>query len=188
MQWKSVVALSALAIIFCLSFNFSETAADDNTGEMLADNNAGKLGIGFHSRFPVNGISVKYWTPTEIGLQGIFMRYGISLPTEDMSGALTTLSGRFLYTIKKESNVRFYFGAGASYTNGKVKEDGDEDTGSGFGLEGVGGVEYSLSGLPNLGLAFEFGGAFMRLSSEDSDDKLDLLFTTSGSVGIHYYF
>jgi len=176
------------AIAFALLLLCQAALADDNTSGAPAADAAGKLGIGFHSRFPLSGISLKYWTPTGIGLQGIVTRFGFSVPNDDVSGGLTLLGGRFLYTIQRESRVRFYVGAGASYTDAGIKEGASDETATGLGLEGVGGVEYSFSDLPNLGLAFEFGAGFLRLTPKDSDDQLNLHFTTSGTVGIHYYF
>ena len=121
------------------------------------------------------------------------MRAGISVPSEDISVSLTTLGGRFLYTVQKKPRVRLYLGGGVNYTIlGTEVEDSDFDeadtaNGTGIGFEGVGGVEYSFSDLPNLGFAFEFGLGFLKLSAED-ETNLDLHFTTSGTVGIHYYF
>ena len=186
--------LILVTITCCIGLKPSKGFADTHASETIAEDNAGKFGIGFHSTFPLSGISGKYWTPTGIGIQGFLMRAGISVPTEDISVSLTTLGGRFLFTVQEKSRTRLYLGGGASYTNTSVGEGAFEDeevpSSGGFGLEGVGGVEYSFSDLPNLGFAFEFGINFLRLSLEDeyTDDKLDLHFTTSGTVGIHYYF
>ena len=202
-----IALLTFVTITCCLGLKPSEAVADGHTSEVIADDNAGKFGIGFHSTFPFSGISGKYWTPTGIGVQGFLVRAGFSLPIENLSGSLTTLGGRYLHTIQRKSRVRLYLGGGASYTNatGKLELEDEEETtdGEGFGLEGVGGVEYSFSDLPNLGFAFEFGIGFLRLSSSEDEDEveldlhftededeveLDLHFTTSGTVGIHYYF
>jgi len=75
-----------------------------------------------------------------------------------------------------------------SYTAATAKSEDEEEKGTGFGLEGVTGVEYTFSDLPNLGFAFELGISFLRLSADSSDDKLDFHFTTGGTVGVHYYF
>lgn len=189
------IALLVFAtIISCLGFRPAEALADSNTSEVTADHDTGKFGIGFHSTFPLSGISGKYWTPAGIGIQGFLMRAGISVPTEDISASITTLGGRFLFTVEEKSRAKLYLGAGMNYTDASVREDDefsedDESGGSGLGLEGIGGVEYSFSDLPNLGFAFEFGINFLRLSAEEfEDDELNLHFTTSGTVGIHYYF
>jgi hypothetical protein len=166
----------------------NESPADDKASIASTDNNDGKLGVGFHNRFPVSGLSCKFWTPTGVGFQGILSRFGFSLPTENVSASLTTLGGRLLYTIKRETRTKFYIGGGGSYTDVSAEAEGDSESASGFGLEGVGGIEYTFSDLPNLGFSFEFGIGFLRLTPEDSDDNIDLHFTTSGTVGIHYYF
>ena len=188
MKKGCLITLFTLAMIACFSgFKPTEALADSDTGEIVA-NGSGKFGIGFHNAFPLSGISAKYWTSKGIGLQGFLMRVGFSLPIEDLSGSLTTVGGRFLYTVHTKPRVKFYLGAGTHYTDMEVSEGEYEDANSrGIGLEGVGGVEYSFSDLPNLGFAFEFGMGFLSLGTEDDDD-LNLHFTTSGTVGIHYYF
>ncbi len=185
-----IALLAFVTIISCLGLKSSEALADTHISEATADDSAGKFGIGFHSTFPLSGISGKYWAPTGIGFQGYLMRAGFSVPTEDISASMTMLGGRFLYTVQKKSRARLYLGGGLNYADASAREDDEEISGgSGLGFEGVGGVEYSFSDLPNLGFAFEFGINFLRLSAEEyEDDELSLHFTTSGTVGIHYYF
>ena len=184
-----IALLTFVTITFCMGLKPSEAFADGNTIEVTADDNAGKFGIGFHSTFPLSGISGKYWTPTGIGFQGFVMRAGFSVPTQDISASMSMIGGRFLGTVQRKPRARFYLGAGVNYTDASAREDDEEvPGGSGLGLEGVGGVEYSFSDLPNLGFAFEFGVNFLRLSAEEEEDELNLHFTTSGTVGIHYYF
>lgn len=198
-----IAFLAFVTIMFSLVFIPSGAFADGKTVEVTANDYAGKFGIGFHSNFPLSGISGKYWTPTGIGIQGFLARagMGISLSSERVSASVTMLGGRFLYEVSEKSRVRLYLGGGANYTSMEAEyEEADEDSffneedstsGKGIGFEGIGGVEYSFSDLPNLGFAFEFGINFLQLSLEEEeyeDDKLNLHFTTSGTVGIHYYF
>ena len=182
--------LLIFATIACfMGFQPSDTFADSHASEETTDVKNGKFGIGFHTDLPLNGISAKYWTPTGIGFQGLIFRAGFSVPSEDISASLSTLGGRFLYTVQEKVRSRFYLGGGANYTLMNVGDSEVDVNNVGLGLEGFGGVEYSFSEHPNLGFAFEIGIKFIRLNSDEfEDDALDLHFTTSGTVGIHYYF
>ena len=184
MRFGSSVCLSVVVGTMAL---LGSAFAQDGSEADLVDN-SGKFGIGFQSRFPLSCISVKYWTPGTLGLQGVVTRAGMSVSYDELSASLTSVSGRLLLTVRRQSNARFYLAGGVSYTDAVVKDEWSKSGASGLGLEGVGGVEYSLKGLPNLGLAFEFGIAFTRFGEPDSDDTVDIHFTPAGTVGVHYYF
>ena len=105
-----ITLLIFATITCCIGFIPSEAFADSHASEAIAEDSAGKFGIGFHSTFPLSGISGKYWTPTGIGIQGFLMRAGVSIPTEDISMSLTRLGGRFLFTVQEKSRARLYLG------------------------------------------------------------------------------
>ena len=181
--------LTFVTITCCLGLLFSEAVADGDAGQANADDNTWKVGIGVHNTFPFSGISWKSWM-SDIGIQFYVVRASMSVPTEKVSASLATVGSRFLITIQRKTRSRFYIGWGLSGIKARVKFQDKEEAPNGAGLEFVGGIEYSLSELPNFGIAFEFGSNLLRFkpTSKDSEDKSTLRFATFGTVGIHYYF
>lgn len=171
------------------------------------DADTGSFGIGTHGTFPLSGISAKYWSPTGTGIQG-FIASAIYPFPEDLTISFTRYGGRILYAVHKKPRTKLYIGAGVNYALTTIFDIFSDANVESFGLEGLCGVEYAFSELPNIRFSFEFGVNILRFGAKDtnfkhfeyeySDDygyddygylyKRDLHFSTSGIVGIHYYF
>lgn len=137
-----------------------------------------RTGLGYNTQLSrnISSLAVRHWSGTGLGLEGIF-GFGFGNDT-----TLFNVGGKILGTIKKESNMRVYgYGLlGLEYASFDMGDDTESETdvvfGAGFG------VEFFLSGLPNLGFGVETGIGY--------DGGSEVFSTTSAttSVGVKYYF
>lgn len=91
------------------------------------------------------------------------------------------LGGKYHQNIHLEENINGFIGLGAFYLSDKT---GFPTSSTGLEFEGLFGVEFFFSGLPNLGIMVETGFAIRTIR--------EVSFATMGNgffgTGIHYYF
>jgi hypothetical protein len=91
------------------------------------------------------------------------------------------LGGKYHQNIHQEENINGFLGLGAFYLSDKT---GFPTASTGFEFDGLFGVEFFFSGLPNLGITVETGFAIRTIR--------EVSFATMGNgffgTGIHYYF
>ncbi len=136
-----------------------------------------RLGIGYKNQFSTDlpSLAVQYYPINDLGLSA-------ALGVDTQQGA-----SKFGFQVKvyriifSEDNLNFYMGAGA----GIVSQENNGTSQSGFELSGVGGAEFFLTGLDNLGFSFEAGAGITSLSS-------GVRFRTIGDsplrAGVIFYF
>lgn len=138
----------------------------------------GRTGIGYNAQLSsdISSFAVRHWTKTGLGLEGIF---GFAFGNDETK---INIGGKILGTIKKETNMRVYgYGLlGLDYYSFDFAGVSDSDTNIVFG--GGLGVEFFLSGLPNLGFGVETGVAY------DGGSEVFGTSAATTSVGIRYYF
>jgi len=155
-KMKKVVTGLVVAGIL-LSFPFKGESADLK----------GRLGVGYSALSPLSGWSIRYWLSENLAVNGIF---GFHFET-DSSEFL--LGGRVIYKVKDETNLNLYLG-------GEIGADLRENADDNFSIGPFAGVEFFLSGLPNLGFGAEIGAYYQ--SAEDA------FATAFGRLVAHYYF
>jgi hypothetical protein len=150
-----------------------------SASNVAAKDMLGLVGIGFNSQLSprdITSISVKYWAGSKLCLQGMF-GFQMTDTVDEFD-----IGGKVLFSIKNEQNMHVYAGGGLGIANIDW-DQGDSDTA--FSLNGVLGVEYFFSGLPNLGFSTELGLMFRDYDDNDSvGSDADTFFT----AGMHYYF
>lgn len=153
-------------------------------GNVSAKNLQGRTALGFNSQlssidntfFNTQAISLKYWTNSRLCIQGL-----LGVMMDDRMDEVD-FGGKVLYNIKQEQNMNVYAGGGVGIAN--VDPDpGDSDTA--LFVSGILGVEFFLSGLPNLGFSTELG---LKFYNSDDFDAVGTDADTFMEAGIHYYF
>src|SRR5579884_3938685 len=139
----------------------------------------GRLGLGYNSEFAnsdssivghVPAISLKYGISKDIGVEGV-VGFNTGSPANDVVGL------KFFKNIFYETNLNFYFMAGAAAVQGNGK--------SGAQVLAGFGVEWFFPGLESLGFAMETGGSLDNLSGSYALKTLGVSFL---NAGIHFYF
>ncbi|OGS09513.1 MAG: hypothetical protein A2386_00985 [Elusimicrobia bacterium RIFOXYB1_FULL_48_9] len=150
-----------------------------------------RIGIGFDSQLSNAGmqsLALRYWLSEDMAAEG-FLGFAFG------DNKIFDLGGIFISVIKKEQNLNFYALGLIGMENTTTKVTSTAVTASGITtttedksetaltVGGGLGIEFFLSGLPNLGFGAEFGVGY------NSSTKL---FGTIGhwlsSVGIRYYY
>jgi len=152
---KLVIGLVAVGIL--LSFPFKGESA----------NLKGKLGVGYSALSPLSGWSIRYWLTGNLAVNGIF---GFHFETDNNE---FLLGGRAIYKVKDETNLNLYLG-------GEIGADLRENVDDNFSVGPFAGVEFFLSGLPNLGLGAEIGAYYQSAEKAFA--------TAFGRLVAHYYF
>ena len=117
------------------------------------------------------------WSPS----QWVTTDYLLGFNTDD-SVNLTLLGVKVVRHFILEENLNFYLGVGGYYLAAKV--DGAALVSTGIELDAILGLEFFLSGLPNLGLQVETGLGMRTVK------KMALRTLGNGflGLGVHYYF
>ncbi|MDY6967842.1 MAG: hypothetical protein SVR08_04190 [Spirochaetota bacterium] len=141
---------------------------------------SGRLGFGFTSQFSpnlVDAVSAKYWLNSNLCFQGIFGALLNSDATNEID-----LGGKVLFKIKDEENMHLLVGG----RMGIAYEDPDQgDSVTTVSLGGLIGIEFFLSGLPNLSFSTEIGAG---IANDDDNTSIGFDADTFLTAGIHYYF
>ena len=168
MQMSKVRLFTVLLVILLLA-----------AGNVSAKNLQGRTALGYSSqlsRNDIDSISIKYWPNSRLCIQGL-LGVMMSDPLDEID-----FGGKVLYNIKQEQNMNVYAGGGVGIAN--VDPDpGDSDTA--LFVSGILGVEFFLSGLPNLGFSTELG---LKFYNSDDFDAVGTDADTFMEAGIHYYF
>jgi len=168
MQMSKVKLFTVLLVILLLA-----------AGNVSAKNLQGRTALGYSSQLSTNdidSISIKYWPNSRLCIQGL-LGVMMSDPLDEID-----FGAKLLYNVKEEQNMNVYAGGGAGIAN--VDPDpGDSDTA--LFVSGILGVEFFLSGLPNLGFSSELG---LKFYSSDNFDAVGFDADTFLEAGIHYYF
>ena len=156
---------------------------------IMAKDLKGNLGVGYNSQISsprqfddaegevgVDAISAKYWSNNELAVQGLFgFNYSDSVDEID-------LGAKVYFKIKDEENLHVDAIGGLGFA--RVDPDkGDTETATWFNV-GV-GIEFFLSGLPNLGFSTEVG---LTIFDYDDDTSFGTTADSFIGAGIHYYF
>ena len=149
-------------------------------GNAYAKDMSGRLGFGFTSQFSPNqidAVSAKYWLNTNLCFQGIL---GTQLNSDDTNEI--DFGGKVFFKIKDEKNMHLLVGGNMVI----AYEDPDKgDSVTTVFLGGLVGVEFFLSGLPNLSFSTEIG---FGIANNDNNTKIGFDADTFLTAGIHYYF
>lgn len=135
-----------------------------------------RLGFGFtyHHFQPSTGISMRYHPDRYFAATGV-----LALSTG--GGAHSLVAGaKINRNLVVEENSLFYLGVGGFVIS--RKSAGVTDTGA--EADALGGVEFFLPGLPNLGIQLEAGIALRLMSGF----QLQTVGGGFASAGMHYYF
>jgi hypothetical protein len=160
-------ALSVLLVILSLAIPTTGWALKD-----LSD----RLGFGFtyHHFQPSTGVSMRYHPDRYFGATGV-------LALNAGRGSHTLVAGaKINRNLVVEENALFYLGLGGfilSTKTGTTTETGAE-------ADALGGVEFFLPGLPNLGIQLEAGLALRLMGGFE----LQTIGGGFASAGMHYYF
>lgn len=139
----------------------------------------GRLGLGYNAEFAnsdsnivnhVPAISLKYAISKDLGIEGV-VGFNTGSPANDVVGL------KFFKNIFYETNLNFYFMAGAAAVQGNSKSGAQII--SGFG------VEFFFPGLESLGFAMETGASLDNLGGSYALKTLGFSFL---NAGIHFYF
>ena len=119
----------------------------------------GRLGVGMSDHLSTNmkTLSLKLQNSRVSALGGSF---GVDT-SED--GSFYALGLKYYQLIYEEPQLNFYSAAGANIFTYK---DEDEDTASGYQLDGLFGSEFSFQGLESIGFSFEFGISVYNIDEE----------------------
>lgn len=153
-------------------------------------NNAGKFSVGYSGMLTgsfLQGISTRMWMSNKLGVEGnvTHARINVDDGTDDADAKLTAFTIKLMYSPVIKNNSRFYFGLEGGYGVGQA--DGSDDDLNITIVSPLIGVEYHLSGIPELGLNWEVSYKYNHLSSDGTDYEVDI----SGigmNIGAHYYF
>lgn len=147
-----------------------------------------KVGVGFDSQLSLGSdgvagptsLSVKYTLPASDKTVNIQLEALLGLSVVENRAANLVGGGRFLYTVIAEDNCNVFVGVGGAYIQGD-----DVDTVDGaIRIQPLGGVEFFLFGLENLGFTASLG------LNVDLGNPVSISTTaaTVGNLGVHYYF
>jgi hypothetical protein len=128
-------------------------------------------------------ISAKYWFNEDLGIEPLFGYF--TAKNGEIGGWAAEIAAKCIYNINKEENMNFYGGGGVGLIPMKIDYGRDSDTATGFTAMAFLGIEFFLSGLPNLAFDAEFGFQYVDV------DKFAQLSTYGGGfgvMGIRYYF
>lgn len=137
---------------------------------------AGKIGIGANSQLSaigLNSLAIRYWPTSRFAMDGLL---GFAFGGDNKA---FDIGAKFLGVIKAEQNMRLYGAGIIGVENTDI--NGKSDTA--FVIGGGLGVEFFLSGLPNLGFGAEFGVGYDSVTKTFSTVS-----TLLQSIGIRYYF
>jgi hypothetical protein len=145
---------------------------------------SGLVGVGFTNAFSgasgLTSVSARYWVDKQLGIEGLV---GFESVNRERGADLNrqVFAARLLLNFVQEDNLHLYGGAGLAL----LREEFDDDSDSGLGLDLFVGAEFFFQGLPNLGFSSEVG-------LEISDDGNTTFVGTHGgsfaTFGIRYYF
>lgn len=135
-----------------------------------------RLGFGFtyHHFQPSTGVSMRYHPDRYFAATGV-LALGAGRGTHSL-----VAGAKINRNLVVEENSLFYLGLGAFILSSKT--GGVTDTGA--EADALGGVEFFLPGLPNLGIQLEAGIALRLLSGF----QLQTIGGGFASAGMHYYF
>ena len=95
----------------------------------------------------------------------------------------TRIGAKLYRSVSMEENISFFLGAGL-FVVADQNDTAPKVLSSGFELDGLIGMEFFFSGLPNLGIAVETGLALRSVRAV----TFTSLGTPFGGAGLHYYF
>jgi len=130
-----------------------------------------------------DSLSVKYWITQQFGVEGLLGLTYAKYEDDKVFG--TTIGGRFHANLIYEQNMNVYAGAGLGLIPVSTDVNGDADNNVGFMMQGFGGFEFFLPGLPNLALNTEIG---LQYVDYDEFQGFGTFGAGFGVVGIRYYF
>lgn len=191
---KLLLTASVLSLMTVVAFARDGRPSQTYRAERAASTRADeRIGLGFNSqlsgrtRIEVNGntyaapqitsLALRYWADSKIGFEGI-LGFGFGDDTK-----IFDLGGKFLYTIKKEANMRVYGVGLLGIENASIKIAGSDHSETAFTIAGGLGTEFFLNGLPNLGFGIEMGVGY-NSSSKTFGTEASWL----NNVGVRYYF
>jgi hypothetical protein len=136
----------------------------------------GRLGIGYADQFAdyspffdMPSLSAKYTITKDLAIQGI-----VGFNTREPSGY--TVAAKIIKNIFFENHLNFY---GAAVV-GLLKRSE-----TGFGLQGLFGMEAFIPGIESLGLSFEAGVAASNVTGDFEIRTVGMSFL---HAGVHFYF
>lgn len=149
-----------------------------------AKNLSERLGVGFDSQIGLtqrlDAASARYWIDRDMGVQGDFAFMNLS-PNQGSSQTAFGFGGKFLYNVMEETNMNLYAGGGFYVFTQPV----NGDTKGGFSFGALGGTEFFLQGLPNLGFNLELDLGVKYLNQYGTAFGIS---ADSINAGVHYYF
>jgi hypothetical protein len=125
--------------------------------QAYAKDMSNRLGVGYKNQSSVDlpSIAVQYYPGADLGLSAAL---GVDTKSQNSRFGFMVKLNRIIF---QEDNLNFYMGAGA----GLLSQETAGSNESGFELMGLGGAEFFLPGLENLGFCFEAGTAITSVSS-----------------------
>jgi len=145
-------------------------------GTLTAKNLTGRFGIGgtLHDFRSTTSLSARLQLTQ---LTGVGFLAGFD--TSDTSN-LAVFGAKVLRNAHLEENLNFYVGVGGYVISDKLTGT----VATGWELDGLLGVEFFFSGLPNLGFMIETGVALRTIRAV----SFKTLATGLANIGFHYYF
>lgn len=180
--------LSTLTIVLAASLASAPTVA-------AADSLTGKTAFGFQGVILgnyLNGVSARQWTNGKFGWEGNLL-YGnlkASAGSMDITGDITALEAKGMYSLVEKTNSKMYVGAKLAYGHYKLEYDGYSLINGNLWQPGVlAGAEWCIPQLPEVGFNFEVGYNFAKTKPTIGGSDVDLkLHGTNVTFGVHYYF
>ena len=126
-----------------------------------------RVGVGYSAFAPLSGWSFRYWLTEKFAVNPV-----INFHVETDNNQFL-LGGRVIYKADDEKNLNLYLG-------GDIGVDLRQNAKDNFSIGPFAGVEYFMTGLPNLGLGAEIGLYYQSAASA--------LATAFGQISVHYYF
>ncbi len=147
-----------------------------------------KVGVGIDSQLSLASsgqpgpasLSFKYTLPAADKTINTQLQLLLGLGIVEQKTATVVAGGRVLYTVVAEDNCNVFVGVGGAYLRG----DSVTSTTGIVRVQPLGGVEFFLFGLENLGFTASLG-LNVDLGSPISFSTTGASF---GNLGIHYYF
>ena len=149
----------------------------------LARDMHGRLGLGYNGQYAsslspagTSAISLKYGLTKDVALAAV-----IGIQTTATANSVTAF--KFFKNIFYETNLNFYFMAGAGLVTGQPAGAASGTAGAEF-LGGF-GTEFFFPGLESLGFSMEVGASFHNLYGGFILKTIGFSFL---NAGIHFYF
>lgn len=124
------------------------------SSQAMAVNLADRIGVGYSNAFisgDLDSIQVKYSPTNTLSIVG-----ALGINTQDESSTFGFL-GKAHKIIFHETNLNFYLGGHVAFASQEVSVGNNSETESGVEFAVLGGVEFFIPGLENLGITFETG-------------------------------